>query len=188
MSKIDTTGWQEFRLSELFGQARHTKYSNPCDLVPDEDGFEYICASNVNNGVNKDLPSVAAVADMTGTRIIAWGKQCPFFTYHDGPCVTSQGMYWFAVPESCDEISALFVCAMLNNRYSSAFDYSNCLIGKVADELTVLLPAVETCAPDWDYMEQYMSQVMDEMRPVAEELHQLESTLSLSLSLSMRWM
>ena len=90
--------YREFRVSKVFGKTKLGKYHNPNTLEYDENGYPYICASNLNNGINKQLPRV--IGDnltLTPSKIVAWGKQCPMFTYHDEPCVTSQGMYYLDI-------------------------------------------------------------------------------------------
>ena len=99
---------------------------------------------------------------LTPPNIIAWGKQSPFFTYHENPCVTSQGMYFVEIND-LTENQIYFVITILN-KLTRGYSYTNCLIGKKFDELSIPLPLkpgtdVVTYSQDdidWDYMESYI--------------------------------
>ena len=153
MSKIDTTSWKEFKISDVFGKAYLGKYHNPQELTPDSDGYPYICASRFNNGINSQMPRVNGQSlALTPEKIIAWGKQCPVFTYHDEPCVTSQGMYYLDMSEYDKNVS-LFLCAVLTNTCKNKFSYSKCLIGSIMDDVIIKLPVKESEEIDWEYMQ-----------------------------------
>ena len=163
MSKIDTSSWKKFKISELFGNAKLGKYHNPADLYPDSNGYDFICASNLNNGINKDMPKVNGEnLSLTPPNIIAWGKQCPMFTYHQNPCVTSQGMYYIELPEAVTEEMALFIITLLEHACSGNYGYNNCLIGSKFDDLEISLPVTMKDVPDWDYMQERIAELEQE--------------------------
>ena len=163
MSKIDTSSWKKFKISELFGNAKLGKYHNPTDLYPDSNGYDFICASNLNNGINKDMPKVNGEnLSLTPPNIIAWGKQCPMFTYHQNPCVTSQGMYYIELPEAVTEEMALFIITLLEYACSGNYGYNNCLIGSKFDDLEISLPVTMKDVPDWDYMQERIAELEQE--------------------------
>lgn len=163
MSKIDTSSWKKFKISELFGNAKLGKYHNPTDLYSDSNGYDFICASNLNNGINKDMPKVNGEnLSLTPPNIIAWGKQCPMFTYHQNPCVTSQGMYYIELPEAVTEEMALFIITLLEHACSGNYGYNNCLIGSKFDDLEISLPVTMKDVPDWDYMQERIAELEQE--------------------------
>lgn len=108
---VDTSAWGEFKARDLFGPSKLGKYHNPKDLQASDDGYEYICATTMNNGINQTLSCVISNdltipfrigggLSLTPSHIIAWGKQNPYFTYHENPCVTSQGMYYLILTDA----------------------------------------------------------------------------------------
>lgn len=174
MSSIDTSSWKEFKVSEVFGKAKLGKYHNPTDLIEDKNGYPYICASNQNNGINSQMPRVNGLnLALTPAKIIAWGKQCPMFTYHDERCVTSQGMYYLDLTDYSENV-ALFICSALSKACKGKYSYSNCLIGSVMDELTIKLPVKESEEIDWDYMQERISEL--EQYLIATGLNDYELT------------
>ncbi len=147
---------KEFRVSEIFGKAQHRKYHNPKDLTEDANGYPYICASNFNNGINSTMPYVSGDnLDLTPSKIIAWGKQCPVFCYHDQPCVVSQGMYFLDM-SNYSALVSLYICGVLTAACHEKYGYVNCLIGSKMDDEIISLPVTSSGTPDWFYMEEYM--------------------------------
>ena len=152
--------WKKFKVYDILGNAFLGKYHNPEALTLDENGYLFICASNQNNGVHSKLFRVNGTnLRLTSDKIIAWGKQCPMFSYHNEPCVTSQGMYYYDVSNFSENICLFLVSVLQHSINSKIFGYSNCLIGSKADELTIFLPAKEDGTPDWDYMDQYICEI-----------------------------
>ena len=163
---VDTSAWGEFVTKDLFGPSQLGKYHNPKNLQESETGYPYICASNLNNGINTSMPYVTG-DDLkpTPANIISWGKQCPYFTYHDTPCITSQGMYYINVADY-SKLQIDFIITVLT-ALTHEYNYTNCLIGKIFDELVLKLPLKPSADPsnytqqdiDWNYMETVMSRV-----------------------------
>lgn len=173
MGKIDTSEWKEFSVCELFGKSRLGKYHSPESLVESETGYPYICASNQNNGVNQKMSSVSGDdVRPTPQDIISWGKQCPYFTFHEEPCVTGQGMYYIVVPKYIPRRAIRYVITVLQSAVEGKFGYSNCFIGSSMDDLSIKLPATPNGAPDWAYMESYMANLETK---VAESLTMLQA-------------
>ena len=163
---VDTSAWGEFVTKDLFGPSQLGKYHNPKNLQESETGYPYICASNLNNGINTSMPYVTG-DDLkpTPTNIISWGKQCPYFTYHDTPCITSQGMYYINVADY-SKLQIDFIITVLT-ALTREYNYTNCLIGKIFDELVLKLPLKPSANPsnytqediDWDYMNRFMQAI-----------------------------
>ena len=171
-------GWGKFIAKDLFGPSKLGKYHNPRTLHESDDGYEFICASVRNNGINSAMPKVDGEnLSLTPPNIIAWGKQSPFFTYHENPCVTSQGMYFIEV-NNLTRNQIHFVITVLN-KLTSGYNYTNCLIGKKFDELSVPLPLKPGTDEvnyteddiDWDYIESYIHELEESY------IHELDAYL-----------
>lgn len=184
---VDTSEWGKFKAQDLFGPSKLGKYHNPKDLHASDDGYEYICATTMNNGINQTLSCVigndltipfriGGGLSLTPSHIIAWGKQNPYFTYHENPCVTSQGMYFVEVKNKTRNQIHFLITVL--NKLSSEFSYTNCLTGKIFDELSIPLPLKSSADPsnytqediDWDYMDRFM-------RVIEEKAHERVASL-----------
>ena len=175
---VDTRVWGEFVAKDLFGPSKLGKYHNPSTLHESDDGYEFICASVRNNGINHAMPKVDGEnLSLTPPNIIAWGKQSPFFTYHENQCVTSQGMYFIEINDlTRNQIH--FVITILN-KLTRVYNYTNCLIGKKFDELSIPLPLKPGADEvdyteddiDWRYMESYIHELEESY------IHELDAYL-----------
>lgn len=184
---VDVSKWGVFKARDLFGPSKLGKYHNPKDLRMSDNGYEYICATTMNNGINQNLSCVignkltipfriGGGLSLTPPHIIAWGKQSPYFTYHENPCVTSQGMYFVEVTNKTRNQIHFLITVL--NKISSGFSYTNCLTGKIFDELSIPLPLKQGTNPsdysqddiDWDYMESFMSQFQNLAKNRVEQL------------------
>ena len=56
--ELDTRSWGKFVARDLFGPSKLGKYHNPKTLYESDNGYEFICASVMNNGINKSMPRV----------------------------------------------------------------------------------------------------------------------------------
>lgn len=172
MGKIDTSEWKEFSVCELFGKSKLGRYHSPESLVESETGYPYICASNQNNGVNQKM-SLVSGDDVRPTpqNIISWGKQCPYFTFHEEPCVTGQGMYYIVVPKYIPRRAIRYVITVLQSAVEGKFGYSDCFIGSSMDDLSIKLPTTPDGDPDWAYMESYMANLETKVAESLTLLH-----------------
>ena len=173
---VNTRVWGEFVAKDLFGPSKLGKYHNPSTLHESDDGYEFICASVRNNGINHAMPKVDGEnLSLTPPNIIAWGKQSPFFTYHENPCVTSQGMYFIEI-NGLTRNQIHFVITILN-KLTRGYNYTNCLIGKKFDELSIPLPLKPGTDEvnyteddiDWAYMESYIQELEESYIQELEE-------------------
>ena len=124
-------------------------------------------------GVNQKM-SLVSGDDVRPTpqNIISWGKQCPYFTFHEEPCVTGQGMYYIVVPKYIPRRAIRYVITVLQSTVEGKFGYSDCFIGPSMDDLKIKLPSTTNGDSDWDYMESYMANLETK---VAESLTLLQA-------------
>lgn len=173
---VDTTEWREFRVGDLFDVCRGTGYGLR-DLV--EGDTPLISAKTTDNSivVRANVPAKFPPNTITVTTD---GAGMGFATVQiESFDIASNAVALLPRESMCIAQSALlFICPLISQG-AYRFDYGDKFNANRVRELILRLPATVDGKPDWDYMEQYMAHAMDEMRPVADELHQLESTLSL---------
>lgn len=185
---VDTTEWREFRVADLFdkcelkwrGNHEFNKALDVSDAPDDEFNLPLVNAKLGGNGImfygrESEWDSVKMSIDIVSNGASAVGS------VYAQPQET--GVLWDAYLVKCrDDIGTgtlQFLATVMESQIKQHFSYDNKCTWNKVKLLSINLPVTPDGKPDWDYMEQYMKRVMDEMRPVAEELHQLESTLSL---------
>ena len=167
--KIDTKGWGKFRVGDLF-TVYLGDYNNPKFLTEDENGIPLVSATAINNGISgyyKKMPDLKVITKNK----ITWGKQCPYFYYQTTDFITGQGTYYLDV-SALSFYTSLFICAVLNNEISQKYDYNNCLIGKKLSEEIILLPITTKGSPDWQFMEDYMKNIMEQAKKKFSDIPQ----------------
>ena len=157
--KIDTKDWGKFRVGDLF-TVYLGDYNNPKFLTEDENGIPLVSATAINNGISGYYKKTSDLKVITKNKI-TWGKQCPYFYYQTTDFITGQGTYYLDV-SALSFYTSLFICAVLNNEISQKYDYNNCLIGKKLSEEIILLPITTKGSPDWQFMEDYMKNIMEQ--------------------------
>ena len=159
MTQIDTSKWGKFRVGDLF-TIYLGDYNNPKFLTEDENGIPLVSATTTNNGISGYYKKTPDLKVITKNKI-TWGKQCPYFCYQTTDFITGQGTYYLDV-SALSFYTSLFICAVLNNEISQKYDYNNCLIGKKLSEEIILLPIATKGSPDWQFMEDYMKNIMEQ--------------------------
>ena len=167
--KIDTKDWGKFRVGDLF-TVYLGDYNNPKFLTEDENGIPLVSATAINNGISGYYKKTSDLKVITKNKI-TWGKQCPYFYYQTTDFITGQGTYYLDV-SALSFYTSLFICAVLNNEISQKYDYNNCLIGKKLSEEIILLPITTKGSPDWQFMEDYMKNIMEQAEKKFSDISQ----------------
>ena len=70
-------------------------------------------------------------------------------------------------------MAALFLKGVLEATFTKKFSFSNGMVpNKIRNEI-ISLPAKSGCQPNWDYMESYMKQIMEESEKNLENLKKI---------------
>ena len=170
-SKIDVSGWGDFRIGDLFTQERG-KESSPNRV---EDGtLPMVNEINTNNGIAK------------------FGKSSNVIL---GNCITVSVNYatnvFYQKNDFCASVNILVIRNTNMNEYSGKFiagilsrnnlkyDYTNKISKDRLNDEFIKLPVDSKGNPDWQYMEDYMRNI--EVR-VSDSISKLESAKDIESS------
>lgn len=177
MAKIDTSGWREFRVGDLF-EIEPTKGVNTYGICDDGD-VPYIAASRENNGCSRHV----SCSDEWVSR----GNCLVFIHIGDaaaGVChyvnadfVGMKGKTSCAYNDHINEAIGLFLASVITANNASRYSFSQSWTGKSLLDTKILLPATPSGDPDWDYMDEYMSGVMKEAKASLENIGKVEKEL-----------
>lgn len=171
MSKIDTTGWKEFRVGDICDVLLSHDDLQPKKL--DEGDVRLVSAGMTDNGIVMKCDAGGAELFEAGCVTVDMFGQC-FWQDEPFAAVSHGRVNILRFKDAVGDDAGKAFVTVLNTKLCGRYSFGEmCSQKRLQDEI-VLLPAIETYEPDWDYMEQYMSSVMEEMRPVAEELHHLD--------------
>ena len=156
MTKIDTSGWGEFRIGDMFdvsyGKFIAKKEADENANIP------HITASGVNNGISYNVSEAMFPANcLTVASDGAIGA-----TYYQDTPFSASNIVSVLVPHTGIDLSkyvALFICTAIkaaSRKYSwGGFKFS---VDRVRNT-TILLPQTPDHTPDFDYMEDYMKEI-----------------------------
>lgn len=169
MAKIEMSTWKEFRVGDLFTATRgRSRYMQ----VLGEGNVPVIAAGRSNQGI-------AGYYDVTveyenAITISCNGVGCGSTYYHDYPfAITGDAI----VLQDVNPLSAnvkRFISTVYDSYFTARYSYAEkCSPDKAMSEL-IKLPATLTGEPDWDYMDNYMSNMTKTTETVFENLMQID--------------
>lgn len=167
MGKIDTSGWKEFRVGELFA-AERGKVKNIQPLCPGETPI--IAAGTYNQGIAGMYEIDSAYENRI--TISCNGAGCGSTFYHPYKFNVNGDAITLIEKSSMSDKAKSFIACILNGAFTRKYSYEEkCSPQKALDEI-VRLPATPDGAPDWAYMESYMANLETK---VAESLTMLQA-------------
>lgn len=175
MGKIDTSGWKEFRVGDLFDIHPTKAYKCTNAELLNGGDTNVVVNSAYDNGIGgtstfspTENGNTITFSDTVDANTIFYQKS-PFVGY---PHV--QGLYPVGKYQNAWTQGSLqyFVTAFRERALAVGFDYGNKFRRDIAANLFVKLPSTPDGAPDWVYMESYMANLETE---VAESLTLLQA-------------
>ena len=151
MGKIDTSGWKEFRVGELFAQERG-KEKAPKQNEPGD--CPLIQETNNNNGFDRMVVPTKIIKGNSITVSINYAQNV--FYQADDFCASVN----IAVLRNShlNRYNSQFVCSVLRNAHQK-FDYTSKISKELLNKEMIMLPVDKTGQPDWAYMESYMANI-----------------------------
>lgn len=154
MGKIDTSGWKEFRVGELFA-AERGKVKNIQPLCPGETPI--IAAGAYNQGITGMYEIDSAYENRI--TISCNGAGCGSTFYHPYKFNVNGDAITLIEKSSMSDKAKSFIACILNGAFTRKYSYEEkCSPQKALNEI-VRLPATPDGAPDWAYMESYMANI-----------------------------
>lgn len=157
MHKIDTSTWEEFSLSTLFNASNGDVDLQQKDI--NNKGNFVISSGEQNNGVIGKTDVKAKVFAKNTITIDMFGNV--FYRDFDYKMVTHARVFSLNPKFEMTENIGLFIVSCLSS-LKQLYSYSNmCSWAKIQD-MKILLPSKEIDVPDFEYMEQYISELEQE--------------------------
>lgn len=175
MGEIDTSGWKEFRVGDLFDIHPTKAYKCTNAELLDGGGTNVVVNSAYDNGIGgtstfspTENGNMITFSDTVDANTIFYQKS-PFVGYPHVQGLYPVGKYQNAWTQ---ESLQYFVTAFRERALAVGFDYGNKFRRDIAANLFVKLPSTPDGDPDWAYMESYMA---DLEAKVAESLTLLQA-------------
>lgn len=173
MAKIDTSGWREFLVGELFDIHPTKAYKMTNAQLMDDGDNPVVVNSSYNNGIGgystqeaTEKGGMITFSDTTTADAIFYQPN-DFVGYPHVQGMYPKGKY----AEKWNEKQLLFFVAVFRKAaFLCGFDYAYKFTREIASAMEVSLPVDASGEPDWAYMDEYMSAVMRESEVSLESL------------------
>lgn len=174
MAKIDASKWKSFKLTDIFRMS-NTKSIVQKDIAPDSGEIPYVTAQAGNNGVMTYVECPDEWLD-DGDCIMIGGKTLTF-SYQAKPFCSNDShniALYLKDKVNASEIRYLFLIAVLRGTLYQKYSWGDSASMKRIKDDTFMLPVDASGEPDWAYMDEYMSEVMQEAEKSLEHLSQAD--------------
>lgn len=171
MGKIDTSGWKEFRIGDLFEACLSKDDIQPKDFV--EGKIPLVSSGKENNGIIAFVEDKKArLWDENTLTIDMFGKvfyqESPYFA-------VSHGRVNILLPKiSMTKGCLQFIGCAIEKVASQKYAFNEMCTGTKVLKNNIKLPTTPDGAPDWAYMESYMANIETK---VAESLTLLQKVV-----------
>ena len=91
--------------------------------------------------------------------------------YHNGFLFGDDNIY-FLISSNISKYSKLFITTIINSTLKEKYSFSHQFRQKDLDTLTINLPSTQDNFPDWQYMEDYMKNVMEQAKKKLSDIPQ----------------
>ncbi len=165
---IDVSGWGEFRVGDLFDVSRPSSRSSQ---KYEKGDMPFVASGNFNNGVTDYLQPKDDNDFDEGNCITV--SAVDGYAFYQNERFLGRGGAGSSIMmlrnDNINEMNGKYICTLIR-RACSDWEYSN--MGnkdKLADTI-IWLPITSVGEPDWQYMEDYMKQIMDQSEQIISDL------------------
>ena len=164
---IDTSTWKEFRVGDLFDMSLSKDDIQPKSIV--EGNIPLISSSKTNNGIVAYIQDEKATLQKAGTITVdMFGKA--FYQSNHYYCV-SHGRVNILTPKfDINEYIGLFIASAIERVSDEKYEFNSMCTGTKLAEDIIYLPTTSTGEPDWQYMEDYMRNIMNKSEQIISNL------------------
>lgn len=170
MAKVDTSGWREFSIGSIFNVVKGTRLTK-ANMLPGE--IRFIGSSAMNNGCTALVGNNENIHPKNTITVCYNGSVGETF-YQDEPFLASDDVNVLYPKFEMNKEIALFIVPLIK-----AVSHKYTYIDKwkredmIADKIK--LPVFSTGEIDWNYMEQYMQKMLNEVGSSIENMSQIKN-------------
>ena len=162
--KLTDKEWKEFKITDILSNSINSKAYHSSflqEVLPGEKGVPYITRTNLNNGLFAVVKEKEFEINPKNT--ISFGAENATYFYQNFSYITGNKMYYYE--KELSSYTMLFITSCLNKSISECgFGYGMGLTGSRSDSRKVMLPVNEQGQPDYQFMEDYIKQLMHQKR------------------------
>ncbi len=159
-NKIDISKWVEFKIGNIF-EIVSPKVYHTREVKENSNGIPYVVRSKFNNGikymVEKDERFI-----VNPKGVISFGAENASFFYQENEYISGRDMYYIDT-RNLSRNTALFIIACLE-KLTLKYSYNFGLFPKLLKEEKIKLPIKSNGEPDYEYMDKYMTELLNKAK------------------------
>ncbi len=166
---IDVSEWGEFSCKKLF-ECKNTGNILARDVIDGSGNIPYVTASGYNNGVVAHIDA-SNYEIIKGHCILVGGKTFTI-TYQKDDFVSNDSHNFTIRVKDYDisDLDYLYLASMIYTYFGQKYSWKDAVTKDKLLNESIPLPITSTGEPDWQYMEDYMKQTMDESEQIISDL------------------
>ena len=157
--KVDISEWGVFAISELFSHIQQGKRLKKHDQV--EGNIPFVMAGRTNTGVANYIANPIVMFPKNSITIDIFGNT--FYREYEFSAGDDTGVYWNTTQTYSKNVM-LFLVAVIQKAIQESFDFSDKLRSSKSLDIVVSLPITANNSPNWQYMEDYMSNIFSKTK------------------------
>lgn len=170
MSKINTTGWKDFKIKDLAILSNGNKLDKN-KMTFNNPEINFISRTANNNGVSALVDRIDNIEPYpSGSISLAFGGSVGSCFVQKQPFYTGQNVGVITLPDHVSYEAKIFFITVLEKKCKTMFSaFENEINKHFKTDLSVILPAKKD-EPDWQYMEEYIKSLKFESENKIKEL------------------
>lgn len=162
---IDVSGWGEFRIEDIFDVVKGTRLTK-ADM---KDGtIKFVGSSAMNNGETHRIANNEKLHPANTITVCYNGSVGETF-YQDEPFWASDDVNVLYPKFNMTKLMTMFVCPIIKSVGQKYAFIDKWKQEDMKNEI-IKLPVTSTGEPDWQYMEEYMRNIMDKSEQIISDL------------------
>lgn len=156
-TKINITEWSEFKIGNIF-EIVSPKVYHTREVKENPNGIPYVVRSKFNNGI-KSMVEKDERFVVNPKGVISFGAENASFFYQENEYISGRDMYYIDT-RNLSRNAVLFIIACLE-KLTSKYSYNFGLFPKLLKEEKIKLPITDNGEPDYEYMDKYMTELVN---------------------------
>lgn len=154
MNKIDISSWREYKVGDLFPVIIKPSVIHSKSVVESNSGIPYVVRSKFNNGIRCRVEKRADYKPSpAGT--ISFGAENASFFYQTEEFISGRDIYYLDTRNLSKHACFFLITCLQSLTHKYSYNYG--LFPDLLKKEHIRLPATVDGKPDWQYMEQFIS-------------------------------
>lgn len=169
--KINLNNWKSFTIGKLFENVVKPPVLHTKDVTENVNGIPYVVRTKFDNGIKYNVEKKLQMqSSPAGT--ISFGAENATFFYQEKEYVSGRDIYYIDT-RYLTKYACLFVVTCLQTIVEK-YSYNYGMFPELVKKEEIKLPVNKNGEPDWEFMENYMKNIMQESEWNIQKIQKLD--------------